>query len=205
MHNEQRTRLNQARLAVTQQRDIASAAGWAPAVLGLFVICCESTRVMGADHTLVWLSRICSPLMHVASSNHVASPHIVELNHVLRKSGHFFGYGMLGLVFMQGWQSLLLARLHQTWTRLRLLAGAVAVPSVALIASMDELHQSWLPNRTACTSDVLLDTSGAVLLITFVSLLFLLRRRRMLMQLTERRAVRQWKQAVQRRSVAAAA
>ena len=138
---------------------------------------------MGADHTMVWLSRICSPLMNLPSAN------VAEVNHVLRKCGHFMGYGALGLVFLRGWLSLLLTRLHQTWTKLRSTAGAVAVLSVAMVATMDELHQSCLPNRTACVSDVLLDTSGAVLLILLVSVRQGLYRRRMLTCLLSPRTI----------------
>ena len=161
------------------------AAAWLPALFGVLVICCESTRVMGADHTTLWLSRLCSPLMQIATAK------LVELNHVLRKCGHFFGYGTLGLVFLRGWLSLLLTR-HRTWTKARWFAGGLAVLSVLLIASMDELHQSMLPNRTACVADVLLDTAGALFLISVASLVTVLRRRRMLMRLLELRSNRHW-------------
>lgn len=140
---------------------------------------------------MLWLSRICTPLVRLPNAD------IFELNHVLRKCGHFFGYGTLGLVLMQGWLSLLLTRLHGTWSRLRLCAGGLAVLSVSLIASMDEVHQSFLPNRTACFSDVLLDTAGALLLVSLASLLLVVRRRRMLVQrlqarLLQRRHTSSW-------------
>ena len=173
-------------LKITNPR---STAAWLPALLGLSVICCESTRVMGADHTMLWLSRLCSPLIHLANAN------LAELNHVLRKSGHFFGYGTLGLIFLQAWRSLLATHMHQTWAKLRVLAGIQAIASVALVASMDELHQSFLPNRTACISDALLDTSGAVILIALTSFISMLRRKRTLEHLLESRRIRQWENA----------
>ncbi|WP_419804182.1 VanZ family protein [Terriglobus sp.] len=123
---------------------------------------------------------------------HLASARIVELNHVLRKCGHFLGYGTLGLVFLQGWTSLLLTRLRQSRPKVRLLASAFAVLSVALVASMDELHQSFLPNRTACISDVCLDTAGALLHILFAWLVLILRRRRTLSRLLHQRSIRRW-------------
>ena len=170
--------------------NMPSTAAWVPALFGMLVICAESTRIMGADHTMLWLSRLCAPLLHLPSGE------VFQLNHVLRKCGHFLGYGSLGLVFMQGWLALLLRRMHSTWTRIRMSASGFAIASVALVASMDELHQSFLPNRTASVSDVLLDTSGAILLVGLVTLVLLLRRKRMLTQLLALRTIRQWKEGM---------
>jgi VanZ family protein len=164
---------------------------WVPAMLGLLIICGESTRVMGADHTMVWLSRLCMPLIHLANSD------MVELNHVLRKCGHFFGYGTLGFIFAQGWLTFLLTRsrslwAHATWARTRLVAAGLAVLSTAMVASMDEIHQSFLPNRTACVSDVLLDTSGAVLMLSFIAAVLLFQRRRALQERLQLRLSRRF-------------
>jgi VanZ family protein len=53
-----------------------------------------------------------------------------------------------------------------------LLDATLALLGTALVASADEFHQSFLPNRTGVPSDVLLDCCGAValLLITYVIL-----------------------------------
>ncbi|GAA3770285.1 hypothetical protein GCM10022270_33920 [Terriglobus aquaticus] len=166
-------------------------AAWLPALMGVLVICGESTRVMGADHTMVWLSRLCMPLVHLANSD------MAELNHVMRKCGHFFGYGTLGFIFAQGWLTFLLARsrslwTQQTWARTRMLAGGLALLSTAFVASMDELHQSFLPNRTACVSDVLLDTTGAFLMLTVAAAVLLFQRRRALHQRIQFRLLRSW-------------
>jgi len=40
--------------------------------------------------------------------------------------------------------------------------AALALLGTALIASSDEFHQSFLPNRTASPWDVLIDCSGAI-------------------------------------------
>lgn len=157
-----------------------------PALAGVLVICGESTPTMGADHTGVWLLRLFSHL------SHTSSPHLGELNHILRKNGHFFGYGMLGLIFARGWLMFLNMRSRETWTRLRVYAGAFGVVSAAIVASLDELHQSFLPNRTACVSDVMLDTSGALLLVTLFTLSILLRRQKAFFRLREVRNYRLW-------------
>ena len=46
----------------------------------------------------------------------------------------------------------------------RLEASILAIFSTAIVASCDEFHQTFLPTRYGCFSDVLLDTSGAVTL-----------------------------------------
>ena len=43
-------------------------------------------------------------------------------------------------------------------------AHGLAILATFLVASADEFHQSFLPNRTGQFSDVLLDTCGAVAL-----------------------------------------
>ena len=40
----------------------------------------------------------------------------------------------------------------------------IAVAATILVASADEFHQTFLPNRTGSLSDVLLDTAGALTL-----------------------------------------
>jgi len=45
------------------------------------------------------------------------------------------------------------------------LNAVLALAGTAAVASLDELHQSFLPNRTGIPSDVLLDCSGAVVIL----------------------------------------
>jgi len=86
-----------------------------------------------------------------------------------RKIGHFFGYGLIGLIFRNAWQQTLGARavrLGRTLmqSRLAILAAVFSVGSIFLIASADELHQCFLPQRVGSFGDVLRDTFGAVFL-----------------------------------------
>ena len=130
---------------------------WVPALFAIIVICCESQKALGGDHTSLWLAELL-----VWTGHHATAGGVEVLNHVLRKSGHFAGYGLLGLCFARGWMSILRKRISATWTRLRLRAGACGVASAFVVASCDEFHQSFLPNRTATFTDVLLDTCGAI-------------------------------------------
>ena len=79
------------------------------------------------------------------------------LHHYIRKTGHFVGYGTMGLLWLRAW-----------WMSLPragfLLDATLALLGTALVASADEFHQSFLPNRTGVPSDVLLDCCGAVML-----------------------------------------
>jgi VanZ family protein len=130
---------------------------WIPVFFGLAVICMESTNTMGAGHTAVWLQEFLHWTGHQDGL-------VGMLNHVLRKGGHFTGYGLLGICFARGWFSLLRRRITGSWSSLRLRAGAFGIASTLVVASADEIHQIFLPTRGASVWDVLLDTSGAVVL-----------------------------------------
>jgi len=130
---------------------------WVPVLFGIAVICGESTNTMGAMHTSIWLSQL------VSWAGHPDGP-VALLNHLLRKSGHFTGYGLLGICFARGWFSLLRRHMSASWSALRLREGGLAILSTAVVASADEIHQIFLPTRGASVEDVLLDTSGAVVL-----------------------------------------
>ena len=90
------------------------------------------------------------------------------LHHYIRKSGHFLGYGTMGLLWLRAWwMSLPRARF--------LLDALLALLGTAAVASADEFHQSLLPNRTGIPSDVLLDCCGAIVLVLLLYLYVRLR------------------------------
>ena len=112
-----------------------------------------------------------------------------QINEVLRKTGHFLGYGILGaLVFFALRNTnrdritpLLLRRwgmyLHDFW---RMEWAMLGMGVTVITASLDEIHQSFMPSRTGRWQDVVLDTCGAAVLqiiIYFFSLSELNRRR----------------------------
>jgi VanZ family protein len=121
--------------------------------LAVSVIVMESTTYFGADQTsgpLRWVWE------HIFG--HVSDEHWHLFHHIIRKTGHFAGYGTMGLLWLRAW-----------WLSLPragfLLDATLALLGTALVASADEFHQSFLPNRTGVPSDVLLDCSGAVVLL----------------------------------------
>jgi VanZ family protein len=158
---------------------------WAPVVLGLIVIRLESTQVMGAGHTVVWLGNFFHA-MHLQLQAHGLD----TLNVVLRKSGHFFGYGTLGLLAGRAWTRQLRRRWSLTWTALRTRAGALGIATVFLVACADEYHQSFLPGRTSSFHDVMIDTGGALVLTAISFGIAAVRRRRMVESLSILRMLR---------------
>jgi VanZ family protein len=123
---------------------------WLPVVIGIAVIAVESTEYFGSDHTSGPLRIVFEALF-----GHVSDARWEHIHHYIRKSGHFIGYGLIGLTWLRAW--------WMTLRRSRFITDAVlALLGTALIASSDEFHQSFLPNRTSSVWDVMLDCSGAI-------------------------------------------
>jgi VanZ family protein len=145
----------------TRFRRLLSA--WLPVLLCVFVISQESTAAFGADHTS-------EPLKHFFEFffGTFSEPRWEGLHLIIRKCGHFTGYGILSLAWFRAfWLTtwLGLPARRRLWR-----AHAMAMGGTLLVASADEFHQTFLPNRTGTPWDVLIDCSGAVLLQTAVYL-----------------------------------
>lgn len=125
---------------------------WIPVAIGIGVIALESTELLSSKHTsgpLRWLWE--------ALFGPVANARWEVIHHLVRKCGHFFGYGFIGVAWLRAWW-MTLPRSHF------LPDAALALLGTSLVASLDEWHQSYLPNRTGSVWDVLLDCSGAIAL-----------------------------------------
>jgi VanZ family protein len=127
---------------------------WLPVAFGVGVIAIESTSFMGADHTTGPLRYIWEWVFGHFTDNSWEFTH-----HIIRKSGHFIGYGTLGLLWLRAWWK---TRQHSPFLQNALLA----LLCTALVASADEIHQTFLPNRTGSPWDVLLDSCGALMLMS---------------------------------------
>src|SRR5665213_3970603 len=128
---------------------------WAPAAIGVALIAAESTSTLSANNTSRWLLPIWIRLFGSISAAHWA-----EVHFLLRKIGHFTGYGLLSVAFLHGWRSTFKqTRDFQSWwwrcTRL-------AVFSTLAVATADEYHQSFLPNRSGSPVVVGIDLCGAI-------------------------------------------
>ncbi len=125
---------------------------WFPVVLGIGVIMVESTEWFGADQTSLPLRKLYEYLF-----GHVSNGQWYLIHHLIRKTGHFFGYGFIGLAWLRAWWF--------TLPHSRFLTDALlALLGTATVASCDEFHQTFLPNRTGTPWDVLLDCTGAIVL-----------------------------------------
>lgn len=126
---------------------------WIAAILWLIVICIESTSFASAQNT----GRILYPLLHFLFG---LSPARFEHWHFyIRKGGHVFGYGLLSILLFRAWRATLPAIGEANW---RLRWASIAVLGTALVASLDEWHQTFLPARTGRWQDVVLDTCAGI-------------------------------------------
>ncbi len=125
---------------------------WVATILWLIVIAIESSAYLSAHNT----SKILYPLLHFLFG--VDRAGFEPWHFFLRKSGHVIGYALLSILLFRAWRETLPAS-EQKWT---LRWAAIALMATALVASLDEWHQSFLPSRTGRWQDVVLDTSAGV-------------------------------------------
>jgi len=130
---------------------------WLPVLACALVFAVESTSYLGADHTSAPLERAAEAIFGYGVGLHWGMIHIL-----LRKAGHFMGYGAFCLVCFRGFWIEFQSEASKLSRQLR--AHGLAIAVTFLVASADEIHQSFLPNRCGQFSDVLLDTLGGVAL-----------------------------------------
>lgn len=125
---------------------------WLPSAIWLAVIAIESTNLGSAEHT----GRILYPILHALFG---LTPQKFELVHMLfRKTGHFVGYATLSILLFRSWRGTF-PRLSTRWC---LQWATLAFACTALVASLDEFHQTFLPSRTGTFRDVVLDSTAAL-------------------------------------------
>ena len=126
---------------------------WLPSFIWLAVIVLESSNLGSSEHT----SRILYPIFHYLFG---MGPQRFEILHViLRKTGHFVGYATLSILLFRSWRGTF-PRLSTRWCRQWAMLAFVCT---ALVASLDEFHQTFLPSRTGMFRDVVLDSSAALI------------------------------------------
>jgi VanZ family protein len=134
------------------------AMAWLPVLFGLTVISFESTSTMSGANTSRWLLDIFDSVW-----GHTDLSSVDVVNLLLRKLGHFCGYGTLGVLFRRAWYVTLRRSWEGPRSRLPFSASALAVICTFCVACADEVHQRFLVGRTSSFYDVLLDTAGAIL------------------------------------------
>ena len=117
----------------------------------MVVIAIESTDYLSSAHT----SRFLYPLFKFLF--HMDLAHFAFWHHLIRKTGHVVGYFIMSVLAFRAWKVTLPD--VRVWT---VRWGAIGFAMAALIASLDEWHQSFLPSRTGVFSDVVLDSTAAL-------------------------------------------
>lgn len=123
---------------------------WLPPVLWMALIVTMSSDVGSAEHTEHWLV----PLLRLLAP--WATPIQIEALHgLVRKAAHLTEYAVLASLW------------YRAFTRGRGLAPRAAAATAFAIsltwAILDEIHQSFVPSRTASARDVAIDGIGALL------------------------------------------
>jgi len=126
---------------------------WIALILWLIVIAIESTDWLSAHHT----GRILYPLLHYLFG--IGWERFEHLHFFIRKGGHVFGYGLLSILLFRAWRETLPVASSAEWT---FRWANIAVLGTALVASLDEWHQSFIPSRTGTVHDVILDTCAGI-------------------------------------------
>ena len=130
---------------------------WWPALLWAVMISFFSTGIFSWDNTY----RLIVPFLAWLFPN--ADPEALFTSHLLiRKSAHFFEYFLFSLLVLRGIRA---GRPGWRWTW-----GLAALGVAACYAGLDELHQAFVPTRTASIYDVLLDSTGAAVAQVFSAL-----------------------------------
>jgi VanZ family protein len=124
---------------------------WIAAGLWIVLIAIESTSYLSSANT----ARILYPILHFLFGIDVV--HFSIWHNYIRKTGHFVGYFTLSWLLFRAWRATLPS--SALWA---LRWAGVAFLMSAFVATMDEWHQTFIPSRTGTVSDVMLDSSAAL-------------------------------------------
>ncbi len=125
---------------------------WIAAILWIGVICIESTDLMSSNNTGSFIYSLLAPFCP-----HIDPIKFGEFHAMLRKVGHFVGYGILSFLLFRAWRVTIKRGVQ--WT---MLWALVSFLMTALVAILDEWHQTFIPSRTGTYKDVLLDSAAAL-------------------------------------------
>ena len=128
---------------------------WWPATVWIGLIAIESTDYLSSENTSSVLYSILTRLFGQINLYDFLVWHFYG-----RKAGHVIGYGMLCLLLWRGWR-FTLAR-SSSWA---LRSAAFAWAGTALVASLDEWHQTFIPSRTGTIRDVILDSLAGLVFV----------------------------------------
>jgi VanZ family protein len=124
---------------------------WLPVLIWMTLIFSASADSHSSQHS----SRFVEPLLRWLFPQ-MPQAQIEAIHHIFRKCAHLAEYSILALLL---WRAIRKPEKGNprpwNWTE-----AGLALSIVFLYAASDELHQVFVPTRTAQVSDVLIDTSG---------------------------------------------
>lgn len=123
---------------------------YGPLLLWMVFIWFASTKQFSALNT----SQVLRPLILWIFPN-LSEPRVAAIHFVIRKAGHFSEYAVMGLLAARAFSTSAKEFLRQHWW----LVSFVILLAYALL---DELHQSFVPGRTASIYDSAIDVIGGI-------------------------------------------
>ena len=129
---------------------------WFPVAMMVGLMYYFSTDVFSADNTRNIFEKI-----FLWFSPHATKRSILTFNYILRKSAHFTEYAILGGLLFRAFRAGDPVRWRFKWA----LQSFVFAASWALL---DELHQSFTRKRGGSIWDSVLDSSGALFMLTAI-------------------------------------
>jgi VanZ family protein len=125
---------------------------WLPPLAWMALIWSVSSDIGSSEHSAGTFAWILTLLFPWATAGQVEVAHLA-----IRKCGHMVEYAILAALWF---------RAHRAGRRLSFTASARWALGISVgWAIVDEVHQSFVPSRTASALDVLLDAAGASLVL----------------------------------------
>ena len=128
----------------------ALAVNWAPVLVWMTGIFLFSTDYFSSTNTVPFIAPLLSNLLPEFATGHIES---IDL--LIRKLGHFSEYCILALLLMRA----LNAEFAEQSAKSRI---NWSIALIVIYAVSDELHQAFVPSRTASPWDVLIDSLGGM-------------------------------------------
>jgi len=122
---------------------------YGPLVVWAALIFIGSSSVLSASHTSVVLRPVIWLFPHVSEAT------LASIHFFIRKTGHFTEYAILALLAARAFSTSSREILRARWFWISLLF-------VVAYSLSDELHQSFVPSRTASIYDSMIDSAGGL-------------------------------------------
>lgn len=129
---------------------------WGPVAMMIGLMYFFSTDVFSADNTRNIFEKI-----FLWFSPHAGKRDIRTFNFILRKSAHFTEYAILGGLLFRAFRSGDLVRWRVKW-------AVESFVFAAVWALLDEFHQTFTGKRGGSIWDSMLDSSGALVMLTAI-------------------------------------